>query len=121
MNYEVISSPIYCLGDIPGEGSFGRNEDRKKLGIVLKTFLKNFIKDHLRNGDFEGYRMYLNLQDWYLRGFPPSEPWTCCSKDQLPAPCCFCVLPRIPFAFCQLGAPSPTRACDSFTRTASRA
>lgn len=76
VNYEVIASPITSFGGVPGEGSFGVNEDRVKLGIVLKGFLERLIKRHLADGDFAGYRMYLNLQAWYLRGFPVSDAWT---------------------------------------------
>ena len=70
MNYEVVASPITSFGGMPGEGSFGFSEDRKKLGVVLRQFLERLIERQLREGDLEGYRMYLNLQDWYLRGFP---------------------------------------------------
>ena len=43
--------------------------------MVLRRFLTRLIERHLRDGDIEGYRMYLNLQGYYFRGFPPCDPW----------------------------------------------
>ena len=54
----------------PGEGAFGFNEDKQKIGFVLKAFLKNIIWSCLRSRDVGGYRMYLNLTNVLLSGFP---------------------------------------------------
>lgn len=88
VNYEVVASPITSFGGMPGEGSFGFSEDRKKLGVVLRQFLERLIERQLREGDLEGYRMYLNLQDWYLRGFPRYESISFLSAgDDVSDPC----------------------------------
>ena len=54
----------------PGDGTFGFNEDKRKIGFVLKAFMKNIIWSCLRSRDLVCYRMHLNLMNVLLRGFP---------------------------------------------------
>eukprot|EP00434_Breviolum_minutum_P035242 symbB.v1.2.031189.t1/scaffold3578.1/size55188/2 len=68
--YVVTQASIsFALAGPPGEGTFGRGEDKEKLCNVLTSLLKQLLLHHLIREDFLAYRSYLNLQSLFLRGF----------------------------------------------------
>ena len=66
---EFVASPVASLGSSPGEGHFTQEEDRPLLGQIFLQVLRTKLVSCLRDRDFVGYRVYLNLQSVYLRGF----------------------------------------------------
>ncbi|CAK9088385.1 unnamed protein product [Durusdinium trenchii] len=67
---ELISSPVATLGfGSPGEGLFTVEEDRQRLGPVVLTTLQRKLRFLLQSGDLVGYRVLLNHQPLFLRGF----------------------------------------------------
>eukprot|EP00438_Fugacium_kawagutii_P017683 Skav211280 [mRNA] locus=scaffold2429:106300:107181:+ [translate_table: standard] len=68
--FEAVATPVASVIDgCPGDGRFGFNEDRRALGMILKAFLKQKIRNHLRCADLASYCTFLNLTHWFLRGF----------------------------------------------------
>lgn len=68
--YAVTQASIsFAVAGPPGEGAFGRGEDKGKLCNVLTSLLKQLLLHHLIREDFLAYRSYLNLQSLFLRGF----------------------------------------------------
>lgn len=66
-----MDTPKTSVGDgSAGRGAFGYREDREKLGHILGKFLKRFILLHLQKKDFMKYKIYLNLVNAFLDGFP---------------------------------------------------
>ena len=53
-----------------GEGVYTVDEDRLKIGPVIRQVLLNKLRGLLRNGDLTGYRMLWNQQPFRLRGLP---------------------------------------------------
>ena len=69
--FEAVTTPVASAIDgCPGNGNFGFNEDKLALGMVLKAFLKQKIRNCLQCQDFVAYRAFLNFTPWFLRGFP---------------------------------------------------
>ena len=67
----AVDTPKTSVGDgSAGRGAFGYGEDRKKLGHILGKFLKRFILQSLLQKDFMKYKIYLNLVNAFLDGFP---------------------------------------------------
>ncbi len=68
--YAVTQASIsFAVAGPPGEGTFGRGEDKAKLCNVLTSLLKQLLLHHLIREDFVAFRSYLNLQSLFLRGF----------------------------------------------------
>lgn len=67
---ELISSPIATPGaGSPGEGLFTVEADRQRLGPVMLKTLRRKLHFLLKSGDLVGYRVLLNHQPLFLRGF----------------------------------------------------
>ena len=68
---EVVLSPSESLGKMPGEGSFSVPSDKAKLEpLLVAAVLKRKLLRLVMAQDFVGYRVFLNLQAIYLRGYP---------------------------------------------------
>lgn len=67
---ELICSPLATPGSgSPGEGQFTVEEDRQRLGPILLKTLQRKLRFLLQSGDLVGYRVLLNHQPLFLRGF----------------------------------------------------
>lgn len=67
---ELISSPVATPGaGAPGEGLFTVEADRQRLGPVMLKTLQRKLQFLLKSGDLVGYRVLLNHQPLFLRGF----------------------------------------------------
>ena len=66
----IASSSMFFIGQSAGEGQFSVPDDREKLAPVLQGALLRKLKFLLKAQDLVGYRVLLNLQTVYLRGFP---------------------------------------------------
>ncbi|CAE7776438.1 unnamed protein product [Symbiodinium pilosum] len=67
---EVISCPVVSpAGGSPGEGQFTVPEDREILGPILMAALRRKLRFLMHTGDLVGFRVLLNHQPMFLRGF----------------------------------------------------
>ncbi|CAE7728728.1 kidins220b [Symbiodinium sp. CCMP2456] len=67
---ELIATPAASIGGSPGEGTFTVDMDRLQLAPVVLQSVKHRLLLYLQNEDLVGYRVCLNLQTVFLRGFP---------------------------------------------------
>eukprot|EP00439_Symbiodinium_sp_Y106_P047458 s4267_g6.t1 len=67
---ELIATPAASIGGSPGEGTFTVDADRLQLAPVVLQSVKHRLLLYLQNEDLVGYRVCLNLQTVFLRGFP---------------------------------------------------
>ena len=65
---EVVGSTLACVGGSTGEGQFSQQEDRERLGPVLRQAVVRKLALCLKVGDFPAYRRLLNMQGVYFRG-----------------------------------------------------
>ena len=65
-----MASPVGAGGGggAPGEGVFTVARDKRKLAPILRQTLRRKLVLSLKNKDFEGYRVLLNLQSVTFRG-----------------------------------------------------
>lgn len=67
---ELISTPVATPGaGSPGEGQFTVEADRQRLGPVMFSSLQRKLRFLLQSQDLVGYRVLLNHQPLFLRGF----------------------------------------------------
>ena len=66
---EVVGTAGSLVTGSVGEGDFTVEEDRARLGPVMKTIVKRKLILSLRAGDLPSYRRHLNLQAAHFRGF----------------------------------------------------
>ena len=77
---EVVGTLNSFPAGMVGEGNFTVQEDKHKLGPVMRQIIVQNLKQCLRSGDLPGFRRYFNLNGVYLRelqvesfsGFLPS-------------------------------------------------
>ena len=77
---EVVGTLNSFPAGMVGEGNFTVQEDKQKLGPVMRQMIVQKLQQSLRSGDIPGFRRYFNLNGVYLRelqvesvgGFLPS-------------------------------------------------
>ena len=69
MHVELAASSFASACECsPGEGAFTFEEDRFRIGSVVKQMLKARMHRHLQEGDLVSYRVVLNAQAIFFRG-----------------------------------------------------